>query len=76
VYKRQVKVCPECKHCWEKEITSGYHSGTNQIRYTPGTLPTYGKERVVCKKCILESKEVIINEIIRNKKTKLGQNNI
>ena len=45
-----VKACPICKRTWEF-VNPSKHNGQNVLYYRVGHLPTYGKEKVVCKKC-------------------------
>jgi hypothetical protein len=55
----RVRICPRCKWQWEGHITSGYYTshGARQVRYEPNTLPTYGKERLLCGECTANDKK-------------------
>ena len=45
-----VKACPVCERTWEF-VNPSKHNGQSVLYYRKGHLPTYGKEKVVCKKC-------------------------
>jgi len=47
-----IKYCAECKRCWSNVPYSV--DGAKFRRYPKGNMPTIGKKRQICKKCINE----------------------
>ena len=45
-----VKACPKCERTWEY-VNPNKNNGQNVLYYKKGQLPTYGKAKVVCKRC-------------------------
>jgi hypothetical protein len=50
-----LKFCTKCKYIWEK-VNRSLH-GKRYMYYPKANIPTYGKERKTCPRCIDEIKQ-------------------
>mgnify|MGYP003121014870 FL=1 len=47
---KSIKACPICRRTWEK-VNPAKHNGQDVLFYRIGHIPTYGKKKVICKRC-------------------------
>jgi hypothetical protein len=47
---KSIKLCPECKRCWQL-ILSGWKGSMGILPNYYYDFPSYGKEKKICKQC-------------------------
>ena len=50
VVDTSIRACPKCRKTWEK-VNPAKHNGQDVLFYRVGHIPTYGKKKVICKRC-------------------------
>jgi len=50
VVDSSIRACPICRKTWEK-VNPAKHNGQDVLYYRVGHIPTYGKKKVICKRC-------------------------